>query len=50
MQGQFYTKDIPLTNVSQAYRPDETQFIAERVFPVLQYLLLRQREPEEGCR
>ena len=35
MQGQFYTKDIPLTNVSQAYRPDEAQFIAERVFPVV---------------
>ena len=35
MQGQFYTKDIALTNVSQAYRPDPTQFIAERVMPVV---------------
>lgn len=35
MQGQFFTKDIPLTNVSQAYRNDPTQFIAEQVAPVV---------------
>jgi hypothetical protein len=35
MQGQFFTKDIPLTNVSQAYRNDPNQFIAETVAPVV---------------
>lgn len=35
MQGQFFTKDIPLTNVSQAYRNDPAQFIAEQVAPVV---------------
>jgi len=35
MQGQFFTPDIPLTNVSQAYRNDPMQFIAEQVFPVV---------------
>lgn len=33
MQGQFFTPDIPLTNVSQAYRNDPTMFIAEQVAP-----------------
>lgn len=33
MQGQFFTPDIPLTNVSQAYRPDPAQFIAEMIAP-----------------
>ena len=35
MQGQFFTKDIPLTNVSQAYRNDPAQFIAEQVAPIV---------------
>ncbi len=35
MQGQFFTKDIPLTNVSQAYRNDPAQFIAEQVAPAV---------------
>jgi hypothetical protein len=35
MQGQFFTLDIPLTNVSQAYRNDPAQFIAEQVAPVV---------------
>lgn len=35
MQGQFFTPDIPLTNVSQAYRNDPAQFIAEVVAPVV---------------
>src|SRR2546421_8870949 len=35
MQGQFFTKDIPLTNVSQAYRNDPLQFIAEQVAPIV---------------
>lgn len=33
MQGQFYTLDIPLTNVSQQYRNDPTQFIADMILP-----------------
>jgi hypothetical protein len=35
MQGQYFTPDIPLTNVSQAYHNDPTQFIAEQVAPVV---------------
>ncbi|HEX4775081.1 MAG TPA: major capsid protein [Candidatus Saccharimonadales bacterium] len=35
MQGQFFTPDIPLTNVSQAYRNDPAQFIAEQIAPVV---------------
>jgi hypothetical protein len=35
MNGQLFTKDIPLTNVSQAYLADPAQFIAEKVFPVV---------------
>lgn len=35
MDGQFFTPDIPLTNVSQAYRNDPTQFIAEQLAPVV---------------
>lgn len=35
MQGQFFTPDIPLTNVSQAYLNDPTQFIAEQIAPVV---------------
>ena len=35
MQGQFFTKDIPLTNVSQAYYNDPAQFIAEQVAPAV---------------
>lgn len=35
MQGQFFTPDIPLTNVSQAYRNDPTMFIAEQIAPVV---------------
>lgn len=31
--SQYFTPDIPLTNVSQAYRNDPAQFIAERLFP-----------------
>lgn len=33
MQGQFFTPDIPLTNVSQEYRNDPAQFIAEVIAP-----------------
>lgn len=33
--SQYFTPDIPLTNVSQAYRNDPLQFIAEKVFPVV---------------
>jgi hypothetical protein len=33
MEGQFYTRDVALTNVSQAYRPDPTQFIADFLAP-----------------
>lgn len=33
MQGQFFTPDIPLTNVSQAYRPDPTQFVSGLIAP-----------------
>lgn len=35
MQGQYFTPDIALTNVSQAYQNDPDQFIAERVAPVV---------------
>jgi hypothetical protein len=35
MQGQYFTPDIPLTNVSQAYRNDPAMFIAERVAPIV---------------
>jgi hypothetical protein len=35
MNGQYFTPDIPLTNVSQAYRPDPTQFIAEIMLPMV---------------
>ena len=35
MQGQYFTPDIPLTNVSQAYHNDPNQFIAEQVAPVV---------------
>lgn len=35
MQGQFFTPDIPLTNVSQAYHNDPNEFIAEQVAPMV---------------
>lgn len=35
MQGQYFTPDIPLTNVSQEYRNDRNQFIAEVIAPVV---------------
>lgn len=36
MNGQFFTPDIPLTNVSQAYRNDDISYIAEVVAPIVQ--------------
>ncbi len=35
MQGQYFTPDIPLTNVSQAFFNDPTQFIAEQLAPMV---------------
>lgn len=35
MQGQYFTQDIPLTNVSQLYQNDPDQFIAESVAPIV---------------
>jgi hypothetical protein len=35
MQGQYFTPDIALTNVSQAYRNDPEQFIADRIAPIV---------------
>jgi hypothetical protein len=35
MQGSYFTLDIPLTNVSQAYRNDPNQFIAEQIAPTV---------------
>lgn len=35
MQGQYFTPDIPLTNVSQEYRNDDISYIAEMVAPAV---------------
>lgn len=35
MQGQFFTPDIPLTNVSQAFHNDPAEYIAEQIAPMV---------------